>query len=123
MADDMIVMVRVFDMLAWLIPKSERFPRHYRHTVTQRLLDAALDLPEQLYAAQAQRGRQRFTALQQADASLNRLRLHLRLAHHWHWLNDGQYQHISRMVAEIGRLLGAWLKQAQRTIEPGQPAD
>jgi hypothetical protein len=46
------------------------------------------------------------------DAALGRLRLYLRLAHHWHWLNDGQYQHVSSMLAEVGRLLGGWLKQA-----------
>ena len=37
-------------------------------------------------------------------------RLYLRLAHRWRWLNDGQYEHVSRLVAEIGRLLGGWLK-------------
>ena len=117
----MIVLVRVYDLLSWLVPKGERFPRQYRHTVTRRLLDAALDVPEQLYAAQAARGRQRLDALRLADASLNRLRLYLRLAHHWHWLNDGQYEHVSKLVAEIGRLLGAWIKQVVRTVGAGQP--
>lgn len=50
----------------------------------------------------------------EADAALDRLRLYLRLAHHWHWLNDGQYAHVSAQVAEIGRLLGGWIKQAAR---------
>jgi len=36
----------------------------------------------------------------------------LRLAHRWHWLSDGQYEHVSRMVAEIGKLLGGWMRQA-----------
>ena len=38
----------------------------------------------------------------------------LRLAHHWHSLTAGQYEHVSRMVAEIGRLLGGWLRREQR---------
>jgi hypothetical protein len=42
---------------------------------------------------------------------LHRLRVYLRLAHHWRWLNDGQYRHVSGMIAEIGRMLGGWLKQ------------
>lgn len=29
----------------------------------------------------------------------------------WRWLSDGQYRHVSAMVAEIGRLLGGWLKR------------
>lgn len=108
----MVIFVRVFDLLEWLVPKGESFPRAFRQTVTQRLLAAALDLPEHLYRAQSRRGKPRQEALIEADATLNTLRLYLRLAHRWRWLSDGQYEHASRMVAEIGRLLGGWMRQA-----------
>ncbi|QLQ07457.1 MAG: four helix bundle protein [Anaerolineae bacterium] len=45
-----------------------------------------------------------------ADGHLSKVRLYLRLAHRWQWLNDGQYEHASRMIAELGRLLGGWQK-------------
>jgi len=112
MAEEMIILTRVFDLLAWLLPKSERFPRIYRFTVTQRLMNAALDLQEHLHTAQHQRGQARLTALRAADATLDQLRLYLRLAHHWRWLSHGQYRHVSEMVAEVGRLLGGWLKRS-----------
>jgi len=73
-------------------------------------MDAALDLQEALTSAEARRGRARAIALQEADAALGRLRIYLRLAHRWRWLNDGQYAHVGRMVAGIGRLLGGWLR-------------
>ena len=111
MAQEMVVFTRTFDLLEWLPPKSERFPRAYRSTVTQRLMDAALDQQEALISAETRAGRGRLSALREADAALSRLRIYLRLAYHWRWLSDGQYQHASRMVAEIGRLLGGWLKQ------------
>jgi hypothetical protein len=110
MADEMIILTRTFDLLAWLLPKLERFPRLYRPTVIQRMMDAALDFQEMLFEAQSQGGSTRQRHLRQADAALNKLRLYLRLAHRWHWLNDGQYQHVSSMVAELGRLLGGWVK-------------
>jgi hypothetical protein len=112
MAEHMVIFSRVFDLLEWLVPKGEAFPRAFRHTVTARLLGAALDLPERLFEAQSRRGRHRREALGEADASLNTLRLYLRLAHRWRWLSDGQYEHVSRMVAEVGRLLGGWIRQA-----------
>ena len=115
MPDDMVIFARVFDLLAWLVPKGEAFPRPFRHTVTARLLGVALDLPEQIFEAQSRRGRQRRDALAEADASLNKLRLYLRLAHRWNWLSDGQYEHVSGMVAEVGRLLGGWIRQAAAT--------
>lgn len=111
MTKDMILQVRLFDLLAWLLPRSESFPRAHRHTVTQRMMDAAFDTQESVFEALGRRGRERLLALQTADVALNRLRLYLRLAHHWHWLSDNQYHHVSELVAEIGRLLGGWLKQ------------
>ena len=110
MSEEMVILTRTFDLLAWLLPKVERFPRVYRFTVTQRLMDAALDFQEALFDAQSQRGAARLDHLRAADAHLDKLRLYLRLAHHWRWINDGQYRHVSAMVAEVGRLLGGWLK-------------
>lgn len=112
MSDDMVILTKTFNMLEWLLPKAERFPRVYRFTVTQRMMDAALDFQDSLFAAQSQRGQERLMQLQHCDAALNRLRLYLRLASEWHWLSEGQYEHISNMVAELGRLLGGWMKQA-----------
>ena len=114
MTEDMIILTRTYDMIYWLVPKTERFPRLYRHTVTCRLTDAALDFQERLLDAQSLRGANRLDALHRADAALNRVRLYLRLAFHWHWLSEGQYQHVSRMVMELGRLLGGWLKQTKK---------
>jgi len=114
MADTMIVFTRCYDLLTWLLPKAERFPRTFRFTVTQRLMDAALDVQEALCEAQSLRDGGRLTALQRADSALARLRVYLRLAHDWHWLSTGQYEHVSTMVAEIGKLLGGWLKQSSR---------
>ena len=110
--EDLIILSRLFDLLEWLIPKGESFPRAFRHTVTARLLGSSLDLSEQLLDAQALRGAARRARLALADSSLNKLRFYLRLVHHWHWLSAGQYEHVSRIVAEIGRLLGGWIRQA-----------
>lgn len=110
MAESMVIFSRTFDLLDWLLPKAERFPRIYHSTVTQRLMDAALDFQERLHDAQSRRGANRVEALRAADAALAKVRLYLRLAHHFHWLSGGQYEHVSRMVAEVGKLLGGWLK-------------
>ncbi len=79
--------------------------------MTQRLLDAALDFQEALLNAQAYTHKIRLRYLRQADAHLNKVRLYLRLVYKWGWVSLGQYEHVSRMVAEIGRLLGGWIKQ------------
>lgn len=112
MSSEMIILTRTYDFLTWLLPKSESFPKLYRSTVTQRLMSAALDFQEALLEAQAFDDKIRLRHLRQADVHLNKVRLYLRLVHQWGWLSLGQYEHASRMVAELGRLLGGWLKQA-----------
>lgn len=108
--DEMVIFTRTFDFLTWLLPVTNNFPRAHRHTFTQRLLDAAFDLRENLEAANHRSGRERQTKLNEADEALERVRVYLRLAARWEWLTAGQYQHVAAMVTEIGRLLGGWRK-------------
>lgn len=107
---EMPLFTKTFDFLAWLVPCTNHFPRLHRHTVTRRLLDAALDFQECILAANSLRGRRRLARLEEADGHLSKVRLYLRLVHRWQWISPGQYEHAARMVAELGRLLGGWQK-------------
>lgn len=111
MSSEMVIFTRTYDFLQWLLPKSEHFPKLYRGTITLRLMNAALDFQESLLEAQGYEHKIRLRHLRRADVQLNKVRLYLRLVHQWGWLSLGQYEHVSRMVAEIGRLLGGWIKQ------------
>ncbi len=42
-SSEMPIFTRTYDLLAWLLPASNHFPRAHRHTLTQRLLDAAFN--------------------------------------------------------------------------------
>jgi len=107
---EMPIFSRTFDLLDWLLPATNHFPRAHRHTFTRRLLDAAFDLRERLEEANLRRGRERLERLKLADEALAKVRLYVRLAWRWGWLSAGQYEHVSKMVVEVGRLLGGWQK-------------
>jgi hypothetical protein len=107
---EMPIFTRTFDLLSWLLPVSNHFPRAHRFSFTNRLLNAAFDLREYLEEANLRKGEARLERLKRADEALAKIRLYLRLALRWNWLNQGQYQHVSRMVVEVGRLLGGWQK-------------
>lgn len=111
---EMVLFTRTFDFLAWLLPTTNGFPRAHRHTATRRLLDAAFDFQELIEAANHRSGNERRRTLHQADEALGRIRVYIRLAVRWEWLSRGQYRHVSEMVAEMGRLLGGWVKAAGR---------
>lgn len=110
---ELVIFTATFDLLTWLLPQAERFPKSQRFVVSQRLLNAALDFQEALFDANARSELARAERLAQADAQLDKLRLYLRLAHRWQWLSDGQYEHVSRLVAAVGRLLGGWIRQTR----------
>lgn len=48
------------------------------------------------------------------DVALAQLRTQLRLAHDWQLITGAQFEHGARLMDEIGRLLGAWLKTARK---------
>ncbi len=110
---EMVIFTRTFDFLTWLLPATNKFPRAHRHTFTRRLLDAAFDLRERLEEANLRRGSARMERLIRGDEALARVKVYLRLAVRWGWLSEGQYNHVSKMTAEIGRLLGGWRKQTK----------
>lgn len=114
---DLRIHSRCYDLLDWLLPKTKHFPKLYRYTLTERLMNRVLDLHECLIKAQTSRAAKRLQYLQQADQLVVLINQYLRLIHHWHWLTDGQYQHVSEILAEIGRLLGGWIKQTMSSIK------
>lgn len=121
---EMPIFTKTYDFLAWLVPMTDHFPRSHRHVTTRRLLlEAGYAFLECLVDANSQRGRTRLAHLNEADASLDKVRLYLRLAHHWRWMNAGQYEHVSRMVAELGRLLGGWQRITRQTPSNAPSSD
>ena len=107
---EMVIFTRTYALVQWVLPRTEGFPKLYRHTVTHRLVSAVLNFQETILMAQSSRENIRARQLRQADGYLLQVRLYLRLAHDWGWLSAGQFAHVSRMVADIGGLLGGWMK-------------
>jgi hypothetical protein len=107
---EMVIFTRTFDLLAWLLPATNHFPRAHRHDFTRRLLDAAFDLRERLEEANLRHGKARRERLERADEALVRLKVYVRLAAQLGWLQPGQYEHVAGLYAEVGRLLGGWQK-------------
>src|SRR4029453_9180453 len=98
------IFTRTYDLLTWLLPATNHFPRAHRHTFTRRLLDAAFDVRERLEEANLRRGGARAERLALADEALARVRVYVRLASRWGWFSEGQYEHVASMMTEIGRL-------------------
>ena len=99
---------RTYDLLCWIIPITIKFPRQQRFVLAQAVQKTALQLQEDLI--EASMVKQPAETLAQADINLAKLRTYLRLCRDLALLDMGQYEHVARMLSEIGRLLGGWKK-------------
>jgi hypothetical protein len=116
--------VRTYDLLLWLVRATLKFPRSQRFVLARTVQWTVLQFHERLIEAALLSKRDpaaAFDRLNQADVLLVKLRFYLRLCHDLALLSDGQYAHVSGMVDEVGRLLGAWIKKA-RPAAHGRPA-
>jgi four helix bundle protein len=103
------IFTRTYDLLRWLIPLTVKFPRSQRFVLAEALQRTALTLQEQLIeAASAEAPR---PLLRQADVTLTKLRFYLRLCKDLQLISFDQYEHVSLMVNEVGKLLGGWIKK------------
>ncbi len=106
------IFTRTYDLLCWLIPMTTKFPRQQRFVLAEAVQQTALRLQEQFVeAAYAERP---LPLLQASDVTLTKLRVYLRLCRDLELMSLNQYEHASRMVDEVGRLLGGWIKSLRK---------
>ena len=108
---DSPIFARTHDLLQWLLRATEHFPRSQRFALARRAQDTALDLQEALLEAGIAAGATRSPALVRADVELAKLRYDVRLSREMERLSVGQYEHASKLLDEIGRLLGGWRRK------------
>ena len=106
------IFARTYDLARWLIPTTVAFPRHQRFILAADMQQSVLRLHARLVEAARLPDTRR--SLSAADAELDKLRFCLRLSYDLGCISLGQQRHAGLMVAEIGRLLGAWHKSLER---------
>ncbi|HOZ46738.1 MAG TPA: diversity-generating retroelement protein Avd [Candidatus Hydrogenedentes bacterium] len=96
------------EFVEWLLPTTEKFPKKVRLTLSNRIDNLALDVAMTL--TEAQYTKSPANAIRQANLLLTKLRILLRLSHTLAFLPHKQYEHASRKIDEVGRMIGAWGK-------------
>lgn len=117
----MVVHTRARDLLEWLVPHVAKWPREQRHTVTRHVSDLAMQVLDALVAARHLPPAQRASSLREADIRLDQLRQYLQMAWQWGWMAGNQYEHVSRLTVELGRLIGGWRRAVALDAAEGGP--
>jgi four helix bundle protein len=84
-----------------------------RHTLWQRLENAALTVLEGILRASTMTKSEKLTVLEAVSHDLNVTRVFIRLAKDTKVIDIGKYDDFQHQVDEIGRMLGGWIKQTK----------
>lgn len=104
--------MKTYDFTKWLLEHTIAFPKSQRFVMAKRIEDAALNFYDCLLLAVKSRDTK--GALGSADYELERLKHYLRLCLDLNLFSINQYEHSSKEIVEIGRLLGGWIKKAAK---------
>jgi hypothetical protein len=96
------------ELLAWLIPLLDSFPRVRRFTLGERLESGFLLVLESLVEAAYSRDKQ--AALQRANRQLSINRHLWRLAFELKVVAGKRYEHGARLIEGLGQQVGGWLR-------------
>jgi hypothetical protein len=101
---------KTYDFVAWLLPLTTKFPRQQRFVMAAALQRESLRFQELIIEAAHQSAP--LATLAAADAELDKIRTHLRMSLDLGLIQPGQYEHAARMLVEMGKLIGGWLRKA-----------
>jgi hypothetical protein len=88
-----------------------------RITLARQVLDSATSFYRLLLRARKVQLQARAHLLLEADAELETLKGLLRLGQERRYMSLGQYEHVSRMLSNIGQQMGGWRASTARKLE------
>jgi hypothetical protein len=113
-----ILLVKWYDVTKWLLDRVDSFPKNQRFIFGQRLADRAMDILELL--VEAAYSPRKADLLARVNRDIEVLRWLVRMATDRKVLTPKQYEYCCLALAECGRMVGGWLKQAatkERTVD------
>lgn len=105
-----VVLVKWYDWVRWILDRVDSFPKNQRFIFGQRLADRSIGVLELL--VEAAYSPRKADVLADVNRRIEVLRWLVRLAKDRKLLTSKQYQFACKGLAECGRMVGGWLKQA-----------
>jgi len=96
------------ELILWMIPHLDKFPRVRRFTLGERIENRLLMVLEDL--VEATYSKQKKATLAHANRQLGVLRHLWRLAFELKAIPSNAYQHGSQLINSVGQQVGGWLK-------------
>ncbi len=107
--EDLPIFIKWLDFVKWLLVTTDRFPKSARFTFSDRLINLAFLIVEDL--VEARYSRNKTMILRRANMNLEKLRIFIRICFETRVLPRKAYEQASYNINEVGKMLGGWMKQ------------
>ncbi len=107
------VVTSFYDFLLYTLPQIAKFPKNHRYTLGQKIEELAFSVLGLLISANFNQDN-KLENLQQANVQLQEIRILVRLCKDLKLIAVDKYENISKMVIEIGKQVGGWIKLLQK---------
>ena len=108
MAESANILTKLQDLLVYLIPQLNKFPRDQKFVLGDRIETKVLDVQE--FCLRAYYSREKRGHLLEANLQLEVVRHLVRLANALKLFSNHTYGVLAEKMDEVGRMIGGWLK-------------
>jgi len=108
MFQNLKIFEKTYELILWIYPAVNRFPKTQRFVLGQQVENTVLNLLKLIIQANAERNKLPY--LKQLSIELDKLRILVRLSKDLRFLSIKQYEFAVNKINEIGKMLGGWIK-------------
>ena len=109
MKEDFPLFVKWFDATDWIMEKVEKSPKSVRFTISSRISNMTLDVMEGII--EAIYTKDRVYILDKINLYIEKLRVMFRISYKRRYLSRHQYEYVSEILEETGKMIGGWKKK------------
>jgi len=112
MFQNLAIFEKTYELILWLYPTVNKFPKPQRFVLGQQIENAILKILQGIIEANQERNK--IPYLKQISVELDKLRILIRLSKDLKFISIKQYGFVANKVNEIGKMLGGWIKSNNR---------
>jgi hypothetical protein len=109
MKENYTIFVKWLAATDWILDTVEKYPKSVRFTISNRISNLTLDIMECI--VEAIYTKERSHILGRVNVYIEKLRILFRISFMRKYISERQYEYVSGLIDETGRMLGGWKKE------------
>ena len=111
MFQNLAIFEKTYELILWLYPTVNKFPRSQRFVLGQQIENTILEILKGIIEANQERNKLAY--LKKISVELDKLRILVRLSKDLRFISIRQYSFAAEKINEIGKMLGGWIKSCR----------